>query len=611
MKPALHCIRVLVALVLALSSAALPASASNRVALVIGNAAYSHAPRLANPLNDAADVGDALERLGFAVTRLRNTERSALWDGLQKFALAASASEIAVVFYAGHGIEVDGRNFLVPTDARLQSDREVEFETVPLELVSRAVERARGLSLVILDACRENPFAAAMQRAGATRSVGRGLARVEPLGETLVAYAAKEGTLAADGQGRNSPYSAALLKHLEEPGLEVGLMFRRVRDGVLAATGGAQEPFVYGSLSSQGVYLKEPAQVAGAEADAAPGVAPGAGQRLTAEHLAAERLFWESVEDTEDPEEIHAYLERYPEGTFASLALTRLGRMSKPAEEAVAATTESDPMEIEESLGLSRADRRLVQHGLASLGHAPGPIDGVFGPRTRRAIRAHRAEKGLPEGEHLTEGISGELLELGRNEARRIEAERPKLPSGDEWMVFQNQKCAVHGHDLNFFALQGIRPIRTLTWSGGCKNGMASGVGVLQVKFALDGVVNTYRGTMNEGRITGQGTRTETIPLNPRYESTWEGKWINGRAHGTMSVRYPEFGAYTAEFNRGDLKHDQTFTFVDRNGRRHSVRRGAPRDLFDDASYPQCVPIIKNVWISSWGLIKDASPWTC
>ena len=179
-----------------------PVSAAQRVALVIGNGSYAHAPALANPLNDAADIGGALERLGFRVTRIVNADREELWDGLQKFSLAASASEMAAVFYAGHGIEVDRRNFLVPVDARLLRDRDVEFETVPLDLLMRAVERTRGLRLIILDACRDNPFAVAMQRSGATRSIGRGLARVEPSGETLVAYAAKEGTVAADGEGR-------------------------------------------------------------------------------------------------------------------------------------------------------------------------------------------------------------------------------------------------------------------------------------------------------------------------------------------------------------------------------------------------------------------------
>lgn len=124
------------------------------------------------------------------------------------------------------------------------------FPREPLDLLSRSVERAKGLRLIILDACRDNPFAVAMQRSGATRSIGQGLASVEPSDETLVAYAVKEGTVAPDGDGRNSPYTTALLAHLEEPGLEVGLMFRKVRDAVLASTGGRQEPFVYGSLSS-------------------------------------------------------------------------------------------------------------------------------------------------------------------------------------------------------------------------------------------------------------------------------------------------------------------------------------------------------------------------
>ena len=291
------------------------ALAAPRVALVIGNASYAHAPALANPPNDAADVGAAFGRLGFEVTRLENADRASLWRGLQEFALAASASEVAVVFYAGHGIEVDHRNFLVPVDARLASDRDVEFEAVPLELVQRAVERASKLRLVILDACRDNPFTVSMQRAGATRSIGRGLARVEPSGDTLVAYAAKEGTVAADGSGRNSPYSEALLAYLEEPGLEVGLMFRRVRDAVVASTGGRQEPFVYGSLSSRRTYLAagpapEPAPPAGGPA---PVIVPGAAQ-VTAERLAAERVYWESVKGTTDRAEQQGYLDRYPGG---------------------------------------------------------------------------------------------------------------------------------------------------------------------------------------------------------------------------------------------------------------------------------------------------------
>ena len=192
------------------------------------------------------------------MTRLEDADYTALRRGLQEFQQAAATAEIALVFHAGHGIEVDQRNFLVPTDTRFASDRDMEFEAVPLDLVIRSVERAARLGLVILDACRDNPFAAQMQSSGATRSIGRGLGRVEPSGEMLVAYAAKGGTVASDRTGRNSPYSAALLRYLKEPGLEVGFLFRKVRYAVKDATGNQQEPFTYGSLSSQGVYRSEP-----------------------------------------------------------------------------------------------------------------------------------------------------------------------------------------------------------------------------------------------------------------------------------------------------------------------------------------------------------------
>ena len=492
--------------VVALAAACGQASAASRVALVVGNTSYEHAPALANPLNDATDVGEAFGRLGFSVTRLENAGYAALRRGLLEFQRAASASEVAVVFYAGHGIEVDQRNFLVPVDARLASDQDVEFEAVPLELVSRAVERASGLRLVILDACRENPFAVSMQRAGATRSIGRGLARVEPAGETLIAYAAKEGTVASDGAGRNSPYSEALLANLEEPGLEVGLMFRKVRDAVLASTGGRQEPFVYGSLSSRGAYLAagsepEPAPPAGGSA---PVIVPGAAQ-VTAEQLAAERVYWESVKGGADPAELRGYLERYPGGTFEVLARSRLQRLeggpaqpeppepaaarieverlaaerefwasvkasTDPAEleaylerypdgtyvvlararlkrmqatagaadaalaepgvevaaspepeaaPAVPAPAEPAPEEVESALGLSRRERRRVQRGLESLGYAPGPVDGLFGARTRDAVRRYQGEKGFEETGYLTEDQSQALAVLGEEAARK------------------------------------------------------------------------------------------------------------------------------------------------------------------------------------------------
>ena len=389
---------IMAAAVLMLSVFVVPAVAEQRVALVIGNAAYAHAPALATPRNDAADVGAALGRLGFAVTRIENAGHSVLLRGLRQFAAAASTSEVAVVFYAGHTIAVQGRNFLVPVDARLLSDGDVEFETVPLDLVLRAVERAPGLRLIILDTRRASPFAASLRRTGTRRSIGQGLAPVEPPGETLVAYAAKKGTVARRGAGRNSPYSAALLRHLEEPGLGVRQMFRRVRDTVLATTNGRQESIVHGTLSHRQVYLAAPRQVT-------------TGQEL---------LFWESVKDSRNAWEIRAYLDRYPNGAFAALARNRLNRLTgattkaegepqSPAYEDAADPAPS-PEAVEAALGLQRAERLRIQQGLAARGFDSGPADGLFGRRTRNAIGYWQRSRGREATGYLDAEAAKTLL---------------------------------------------------------------------------------------------------------------------------------------------------------------------------------------------------------
>jgi uncharacterized caspase-like protein len=161
-----------------------------------------------------------------------------------------------VVFFAGHGIEVNGTNYLLPIDAELKRDTHVADEAVSLDRVQAKVDGASKLGLVILDACRNNPFLARMARTGGTRSVGRGLANTEPEGNVLVAYSARHGTFAEDGVGEHSPFTEALLAYLEEPGVEVNLLFRRVRDAVRKNTDRRQEPFIYGSLGSEPLYFK-------------------------------------------------------------------------------------------------------------------------------------------------------------------------------------------------------------------------------------------------------------------------------------------------------------------------------------------------------------------
>ncbi|HEY5930935.1 MAG TPA: caspase family protein [Burkholderiales bacterium] len=225
-----------------------------RIALVIGNSAYENAAALPNPERDAALVADVLKRTGFqTVSLLTNLRKEALITALRDFAARAELADWAVVYYAGHGMEVGGVNYLVPIDARIAVDRDIGFEAVALEQVLNAAERAKKLRLVVLDACRDNPFAKQMRRTltVASRSVSSGLVAIEPEAGTLVVFAAKDGETALDGDGINSPFATAFARNLQTPGLEVRRLFDYVRDDVLEATNRKQKPFQYGSISGR------------------------------------------------------------------------------------------------------------------------------------------------------------------------------------------------------------------------------------------------------------------------------------------------------------------------------------------------------------------------
>ena len=235
-----------------------PASSTpRRVALVIGNSNYANTGVLPNPTNDARAIAAALNRLGFAVTEHHDLTREKMGRALKDFGDRAEGAEWAVVFFAGHGLEINGAAYLVPIDAELKRDSHVSDETLSLTQVQAKVDAASKLGLIILDACRNNPFLTRMVRVGgASRSIGRGLSQIEPEGNVLVAYAAKHGTTADDGAGQHSPFTEALLSHIEEPGLEINFLFRKVRDRVRERTAKQQEPFLYGSLGSEPLYFK-------------------------------------------------------------------------------------------------------------------------------------------------------------------------------------------------------------------------------------------------------------------------------------------------------------------------------------------------------------------
>jgi hypothetical protein len=301
-----------------------PAFAEKRVALVLGNSAYQNVAKLPNPVNDGAVIAATLKDAGFDVVDSRHDLPAAETRRvLRDFADRARDADIALVYYAGHGIEVDGANYLIPVDAKLERDTDVYDEAFSLDRVLLAIEPAKKLRLIILDACRDNPFSKNMKRTVASRAIGQGLAKVEPTSPNmLIAYSAKAGSTAADGDGKNSPFTIALSKHLTTPGLDVRRAFGFVRDDVLKTTGNRQEPFVYGSLGGEDVPL--------VPIKAAPAPAPNPQAEARRDYELALQIGNKSA--------VNAFLVQYPDGFYASLAKLQLEKLA--TEEARIAATE-------------------------------------------------------------------------------------------------------------------------------------------------------------------------------------------------------------------------------------------------------------------------------
>jgi len=326
-KAAQHTLCALLFLMFLVSSAA----AGSRVALIVGNADYEHAGTLANPLNDADAVAAMFKKAGFDVVDERKNVGSVEFKrALRDLMNSAIKADIAVVYLSGHGIEASGTNYLVPVDAKLVSDYDTDDEAIPLDRVIAALQPAQKLRLIILDACRDNPFFASGQRQFTIRAVAKGLTPVEPAGvDTLIAYAAKAGSISYDGTGPNSPFTASLVKNLAEPGLDIRIAFGRIRDEVMAATSNRQEPFLYGSLGGATISLVP------APADANEHGTVGDGTSIQSDYLIAERIgtreAWE------------AFLGAHGSGIYADLARAQLSKLKSSGSVAGIAVVPTQP----------------------------------------------------------------------------------------------------------------------------------------------------------------------------------------------------------------------------------------------------------------------------
>jgi len=330
------------------------AIAEKRVALVMGNSAYQNVSRLANPGNDSEAMSATLKNAGFDVVDLKlDINANAMRRALRDFSGNVRDADIAIVYYAGHGIEIDGTNYLIPVDAVLERDIDAFDEAIPLDRILTVIEPAKQLRLIILDACRDNPFNQTMKRTIGSRAVGRGLAKVEPTSpNTLIAFAAKAGSTAYDGDNQSSPFTAALVKYLTRPGLDLRKAFGFARDDVLKATNNRQEPFIYGSLGGNDVALVP------APAVAPPPVNPAFDSN------ASVRRDYELAERVGTREAWDFFLSTYPNGFYAKLAQAQRNKLA--AEEARIAATERARLAAEEQTRLAVEGAKAAEQAKAA-----------------------------------------------------------------------------------------------------------------------------------------------------------------------------------------------------------------------------------------------------
>jgi hypothetical protein len=327
--------RFLILCLIFLAAGVYEAAAVKRVALVIGNSSYRFTSPLENPKNDATDLAGALKTLGFEVVEGFDLDKAAMDDVIRTYANALTGADIGLFFYAGHGLQVNGQNYLVPVDAQLTTNSALDFELVRLDLVQRTMERETATNILFLDACRNNPLVRNLARSLGTRSaeIGRGLASVEAGQGTLISFSTQPGNVALDGSGRNSPFAGALLKHIDKPGEDLSSILIKVRTDVIEATQRAQVPWEHSSLTSR-FYFSD---------------------RAATPDETAELALWEKVKGSLDPAVIGEYTREYPQGTFAVLARSLVEALKKQKEAAAAA----GKSETERQQQLQQADEEV------------------------------------------------------------------------------------------------------------------------------------------------------------------------------------------------------------------------------------------------------------
>jgi uncharacterized membrane protein YgcG len=385
------------------------AHADRRVAFVVGNGAYKNVAPLPNPPVDAKAMAGVLRNVGFEVVEGTNLTRDKMTEKLLDFGKRAQGADVAVFFYAGHGIAIGGTNYLLPVDADIKSEMDVKLgAAINIDLTLDQTMSDAKVKLVFLDACRDNPFAAKIKSNSATRGVNvqTGLAEMKSGEGTLIAFATGPGQTALDGQeGTNSPFTRALLANITQPGVEIQQAMTMVRAQVNEETNKGQLPWGHTNLIGA-VYLNgAPAPATGTAV--APAAAPTA--VAAAPSTDVELEFWRSIKDSNKPEELNAYLSTYPNGQFRPLALARIAALENgPSTQTRNLTTGIDPATFteeanqttEDQIGLDKGQRRDVQRRLTGLGFDT-KVTGKFDEATRSVITRWQGARGYPKSGYL------------------------------------------------------------------------------------------------------------------------------------------------------------------------------------------------------------------
>jgi hypothetical protein len=420
-----------------------PAQAERSVALVIGNGLYKHAVRLPNPPADAAAMAAMLQSLGFDVVLGANLGRDAMTDHMSRFAQLTGGADVALLFYAGHAFQLDGKNLLVPTDAEIKTEFDAKQRAIEIDAVLQYTMADAKVKLVLLDGCRDNPFAKQIaSSAPKTRNVllGSGLAEMRPGEGTLIAFATGPGQTALDGEGAHSPFTRALLMHLPAPGVEIRHSLTRVRAQVSDDTHKLQLPWENTNMT--GFFYMKPVPVLSAVPRTVPPAdmqgSGASGSAFDARELELE--LWRSVKDSSNPDDFRAYLAKHPNGQFADLARSRAAALSRPADapvtaNSVARSTEAASGDIrtaeaskgtEDALGLDAEAWKDLQRRLTGMGFTTRRTDGRIGDGTRRGLASWQAARGYPSTGYLNrlqhEALLGEVVaapEAKSKQARR------------------------------------------------------------------------------------------------------------------------------------------------------------------------------------------------